>query len=162
MIIKTDMSYPDFDELSYADYAKLFKRNQLETIYPFCLSYYQDHSNIDLDLRIKWSYADNLYVYNDWISAIDNNKNYITMYAIVVYHNGAGIMFVGNKDEIKIELDVIKDEEYVFDVFVSDDYIHYDQFYNDIKLVIDITNNHAVRYELNEKFKKEEITCISN
>jgi len=156
MELKKDTSYPDFDELSYADYAKLFMRNQLHIIYPWCVSAYQKESSIDINLRIKWSYADNLYVYNDWKKS-KNGK--INIYAIVVYDDGAGIVFTGNHDELLYELNELEHENY--DIFVSDKYVHYDEFYNDIKLVIDITNDHAVRYELNQKFIKKEIKCIS-
>lgn len=158
MELKIDASYPDFDELSYSDYAKLFKRNKLHLIYPWCISTYQKESSIDINLRIKWSYADNLYVYNDWKNT---KNNHITIYAIVLYDDGAGIAFVGNESEIKCELKLMENdiEDMDFDIFVSDKYIHYDQFYDDLKLVIDTTNNHAVRYELNQKFIKKDIQC---
>lgn len=157
MLLKTDDSYPDFDEIAFSDYKKLFIAGVLEKIYPWCKSLYQNESSIDLKLRLTWSYADNLSVYNDWKN---NTSGSIDIYAIVVYNidSDSGIAFVGSESECQIELQLMSEDVSVdFDLFVSSSYIHYDDFYSDLRDVIETTNKHAIRPSLREKFKIKDL-----
>lgn len=151
-MLKTDNSYPDFDEIAFSDYKKLFVAGALERVYPWCKSLYQQMSGIDMKLRLMWSYADNLCVYNEWKN---NTSGYIDIYAIVVYSDDkCGIAFVGSESECDIELKLMSDDGLVnFDIFVSSSYVHYDDFYSDLRDVIDTTNKHAIKSSLRDKFK---------